>query len=478
MTTHRRRSLSFLLAGVLSLAACQPASPSATAGPASHAPTATAAASNPKPTAAAPATPAATVAAPTGMPPQSNAAGIRPPEKRAELTRLSNLLTFQVRGHNNANLGKISDYVINTCETYIVYFVVAPAAELKLPAGQKLVIPFEAVTINSGILDADAKTIGLDLAPASLTGAPTFPDALALLPNNWEQPVRDYWQRVVRVGKLSSACNTSGGQLHKIAYATQLLGAQLKDGNQKLLGVVQEGILEPETGKLGYRGQFAGQIRPDLAAAGQNQHPGQRARAGRQDRAGAAGGRQPAGRRPAHCRGPGQRCGRAERGPRLLGSIGVALTNQTPPAEWTFRQVAGATFTLALVAMAFWLLYLFNNVVFILFVAIVIGTVIRPVVVWLYWRGVPRIAGVILVYLLLLALVIGFLLLLFPLISEQSVAIAAALPGNCHSLRELDDHQCQSIGCQPGPFLAAHLWPGCRRCRSAGRGCSIRPGRR
>jgi predicted PurR-regulated permease PerM len=105
-----------------------------------------------------------------------------------------------------------------------------------------------------------------------------------------------------------------------------------------------------------------------------------------------------------------------------------------PAAEWSFRQVVGATFTLALVAISFWLLYLFNQVVFILFIAIVIGTVIRPVVVWLYWRGVPRIAGVILVYLLLLALLIGFLLLLFPLITEQSLAIAATLPGNYQSL--------------------------------------------
>src|SRR5579859_1992975 len=107
-----------------------------------------------------------------------------------------------------------------------------------------------------------------------------------------------------------------------------------------------------------------------------------------------------------------------------------------PIPEWTFRRVVGATLTLALVAIAFWLLYLFNQVVFILFIAIVIGTVIRPVVVWLYWRGVPRMAGVILVYLLLLALLIGFLLLLFPLIAEQSLAIAATLPSNYQSLHD------------------------------------------
>ena len=69
------------------------------------------------------------------------------------MTRLSNLLHFKLTGWNGADLGAISDYVINTCETYIIYMRVDPAKDLKLPAGRQLMIPFEAVTINSGILD-------------------------------------------------------------------------------------------------------------------------------------------------------------------------------------------------------------------------------------------------------------------------------------------------------------------------------------
>jgi predicted PurR-regulated permease PerM len=95
-----------------------------------------------------------------------------------------------------------------------------------------------------------------------------------------------------------------------------------------------------------------------------------------------------------------------------------------------------ATLVLVFIALSFWILYRFNQVVFILFIAIVMGTVIRPVVTWLYRRGLPRIAGVILVYLMLLALLIGFALLLFPLIVQQSTTIAAALPGYYQSLRE------------------------------------------
>src|SRR5260221_2382719 len=129
------------------------------------------------------------------------------------------------------------------------------------------------------------------------------------------------------------------------------------------------------------------------------------------------------------------------------------IDSVTPEPEWTFSRVVGATLTLALVAIAFWLLYLFNQVVFILFVAIVIGTVIRPVVVWLYRRGVPRIAGVILVYLTLLALLIGFLLLLFPLITEQSIAIAASLPGNYQSVHDWMVNNSNQLIASLGRFL-------------------------
>jgi len=93
------------------------------------------------------------------------------------------------------------------------------------------------------------------------------------------------------------------------------------------------------------------------------------------------------------------------------------------------------TLVLVFLLLGFWLVYRFNQVIFILFVAIVMGTVIRPVVAWLNQRGLPRIAGVLLVYLLLLAALISFILLLFPLIIEQGTTIAAAVPGYYQSLR-------------------------------------------
>ena len=114
----------------------------------------------------------------------------------------------------------------------------------------------------------------------------------------------------------------------------------------------------------------------------------------------------------------------------------MILDPPSQPYDWTFRRVVWATLVLVSVIFGFWLLYRFNQVVFILFIAIVIGTVIRPTVAWLYQRGLPRIAGIILVYLLLFILLAGFVLLLSPLIVEQSTTIAAAVPGYYQTLRE------------------------------------------
>jgi predicted PurR-regulated permease PerM len=95
-----------------------------------------------------------------------------------------------------------------------------------------------------------------------------------------------------------------------------------------------------------------------------------------------------------------------------------------------------ATLVLVFVALSFWLLYRFNQVIFMLFVAIVLGTVIRPVVGWLHRRGLSRMAGVILVYFLLLTLLVGFLLLFFPLIIEQVTTLSTTVPDYYQTLRE------------------------------------------
>ena len=125
--------------------------------------------------------------------------------------------------------------------------------------------------------------------------------------------------------------------------------------------------------------------------------------------------------------------------------------------NWTFWRVVWATLVLLSVGLGFWLLYRFHQVLFILFIAIVMGTVLRPAVAWLQRRGIPGVAGVILVYLLLLALLIGFVLLLLPVIVEQATTIAAEVPGDYQSLREWTvSHPNPLIG-QLSEFLPATL---------------------
>jgi predicted PurR-regulated permease PerM len=106
------------------------------------------------------------------------------------------------------------------------------------------------------------------------------------------------------------------------------------------------------------------------------------------------------------------------------------MEDQSPSElnNWTFRRVMLATLILVCVGLGFWLLYRFYQVIFILFVAIILGTVIRPIVNWLNTKGLPRFAGVLFVYFLAVALFIGFIFLLFPLVFAQGSAIVKLIP--------------------------------------------------
>lgn len=91
---------------------------------------------------------------------------------------------------------------------------------------------------------------------------------------------------------------------------------------------------------------------------------------------------------------------------------------------WTTGQVVFAAIFVVCVFLAFWLLFRLRGVVFLFFVAIVIGTAIRPGVDWLRRRGISRRSGIILIYLLILGLLTGFLAITFPLIAEQTTQVS------------------------------------------------------
>jgi len=102
---------------------------------------------------------------------------------------------------------------------------------------------------------------------------------------------------------------------------------------------------------------------------------------------------------------------------------------------WTTSQVVLATIFVVCVFLMFWLLYRLRMVLFLFFVAMVVGTAIRPAVEWLHRRGVSRATGIIIIYILSAALVTGFIAMIFPLLADQAAAISKSLPEYYSSFR-------------------------------------------
>ncbi|HHX65420.1 MAG TPA: AI-2E family transporter, partial [Chloroflexi bacterium] len=106
------------------------------------------------------------------------------------------------------------------------------------------------------------------------------------------------------------------------------------------------------------------------------------------------------------------------------------------PDDWTTRRVIVATILIASVVILFGLMLQFGSVLFVLFLGLVLGMAVRPAVEWLHGRGLPRPLGVLTIYLVLLVSLILFLLLIAPLLIEQTREIVAALPSYYDSLRD------------------------------------------
>lgn len=113
------------------------------------------------------------------------------------------------------------------------------------------------------------------------------------------------------------------------------------------------------------------------------------------------------------------------------------MDNSTPSTDQgpTARQVITATLAVVGVSLAFWLLFTFRLAFILLFIAAFLGTAIRPVVDWLFRRGVPRTWGVLLIFLLMIGIVVGVGLLLVPLLVEQTSDLALRLPTIYQNLR-------------------------------------------
>lgn len=89
-----------------------------------------------------------------------------------------------------------------------------------------------------------------------------------------------------------------------------------------------------------------------------------------------------------------------------------------------------------LVTVGFYLLYRFTNVLFVLFVAAVLATAIRPAVLWLERYHIPQRLGVLLMYLLIGLVTAGVVSILAPLLITQATMLSTELPQYYASMRD------------------------------------------
>lgn len=100
------------------------------------------------------------------------------------------------------------------------------------------------------------------------------------------------------------------------------------------------------------------------------------------------------------------------------------------------RQLVVWTLAVTAVLVSFWLLWRFQDVLLLLVTAVILSTAIQPGVIWLEKRGVPKPAGILLIFTfvgLFLALLIWYSL---PVLAEQSTAIVQNLGDGYQSMRQ------------------------------------------
>ena len=203
-------------------------------------------------------TPAATETL-TGTQQQLWNAEIVPASGRNEATLLSNLLGYQVIGSDGEAWGTVNDYIVNWCEAHILYMVVDADASAGVE-GSRMLVPYEVVTLQDGIIDVEQRTITVNLDASQLSGAPAFDADLDLASLDWEGELQSFWSGLGPIS-LTSECDVAapntgddnqGGAVtvNKIAYASELLAAELQSGNGEALGSVEDYVIEPESGQL------------------------------------------------------------------------------------------------------------------------------------------------------------------------------------------------------------------------------------
>jgi sporulation protein YlmC with PRC-barrel domain len=187
--------------------------------------------------------------------PGPRGANVIPETGRDTATQLSELLNYQIADLNGETLGTVDDYILNMCEAHIIYIVMDVDRSLDIE-GDLAVIPYEAVTLEEGVIDVDSQTIFMNFEASQLGGNTAYEDHPALSTTDWEDETRNYWSELMNLSNLTTECRVpaqdgEGRQaIVRIAYASEVLGASLMNGIGEHVGDVEEVILVPESGLM------------------------------------------------------------------------------------------------------------------------------------------------------------------------------------------------------------------------------------
>ena len=108
----------------------------------------------------------------------------------------------------------------------------------------------------------------------------------------------------------------------------------------------------------------------------------------------------------------------------------------TSETSWSIKNMVKTTLSILAVAVFFFLVYRFHHVLFTLFIAIILGTVVRPLLTRLVNKGLSQTVALLLILAAVLVLLAGFIGLLAPMISAQSDKLAADIPRYYQVIRD------------------------------------------
>jgi sporulation protein YlmC with PRC-barrel domain len=182
-------------------------------------------------------------------------AHVIPDTGRDSATLLSELLNFQVVDLNGRNLGVVDDFILNMCEAHIIYIVIEADSFLEVQ-GDLLVIPYEAVTLEGGVIDVDSQTIFVNFEISQLEASTAYQERIDLSTTDWETDTRNYWSNMMNLSNLTTECRVpaqdgEGRQaIVRIAHASDVLGAEVVNGIGEQVGAVEEVVVAPESGLM------------------------------------------------------------------------------------------------------------------------------------------------------------------------------------------------------------------------------------